>query len=110
MTLKNLESIKYKFSSGSLTYNELCNLLKEDNNDKFLERICLLYLIKYSDINFLQKDLKSDYNTICVLMFDMINQNFKERKKIIQSLELILKDLIYFFPNTSKNEIVELEN
>ena len=110
MTLKNLESIKYKFSSGSLIYNDLCNLLKEDNKNTFLERICLLYLIKYSDINLLKKDPKSDYNTICILMIDMINQNFNERKKIIQSLELILKDLIYFFPSISKNEIVEIEN
>ena len=110
MSLKNLESIKYKFSSGSFTYNELYNLLNEENNDTFLKRICLLYLIKDSDIDLLKKDPRSDYNKICILMINMINQNFNERKKIIQSLELILKDLNYFFPISCKNEIEELEN
>ena len=110
MTLNNLESIKHKFNSGSLTYNELCILLKGESNDILSERLCLLYLIKDSDIDLFKEDPKSDYNTKFTPSRELMCKNVNERREIIHYLELILKDLKYFFPNKCKNEIVELED
>ncbi len=106
VTKQNIESIKKKFNIGDFTYNELFTLLEKESDNLYFERLCLLYLVKSSDFKTLKKEEKFLYLSIS----QMINIKFKEKKYIINSLELILNDFIFFFPNSCKNEIEELLN
>ena len=103
-TYQSIESIKKKFKTGDFTYNELCTLLDKESDDIYFERICLLYLVKSTDIN----NLKKDEKYLCFSISQTVNMKFNERKEKINSLELILNDFNYFFPNSCKIEIEEL--
>jgi len=102
-TNKNIKSIKKKFDIGNFTYNEVSILLEIENDNIYFERLCLLYLVKSSDI-------KKEEKLLYLSINQMVNMKFKERKEKINSLELILNDFICFFPNSCKNEIEELSN
>ena len=105
-TNKNIESIKNKFNIGDFTFNKLCILLEKENDNIYFERICLLYLVKSSDI----KNLKKEEKLLYLSISQMVNMRFNAKKEKINSLELILNDFICFFPNSCKNEIEELSN
>ena len=103
---QNIESIKQKFNIGDFTYNELCTLLEKENDNIYLERICLLNLIKSSDI----KNLKEEEKSLYLPISKKVIMKFKEKKEKINSLELILNDFIYFFPDSFKFQIEKLLN
>ena len=112
-TLKKLDSIKQKIYITDFKYKDISFFFEEENNDLFLKRICLIFLIKEEDIPKLKNEPKSIYNEVILPSFEACKEKFNYFRKMIISLELICDDYSIFYPNIGKikmNEIKSLIN
>ena len=109
-TLKTLESLKDKMMLNDFTYNEISIFFEDENNEIFLKRVCLIYLIKEEDIPNLKKDPKSLLNETILPMVNTCKDRFNIQKKNIISLKLIYDDYLIFYPNNGKIKMKEINS
>ena len=109
LTLQQIEQIKLKFITLDYSFNEISSLLDKPNNDIFLERLCLLHLIKEKEIPSLKNDSDSIYNNIIIITVESANDKYNKKKAKIDKLQLIYDDYLTFFPNSCKDKIEQIE-